>query len=168
MRQPEALYRSVNTRTHGVKHGVGGEFRHQRQARAAGDDEATRMAMHGRHRHGRDYTPLFRFLLSRVGRPWDAVFAEAKSRLDSSEPIFWLVARTEDERRDFVRVGESSYFSGLYVDVRGMLQRVNPLLGPDDMQPSCSCCTHTLNGQRFGLARQVAEGAQADAQGGAP
>ena len=106
--------------------------------------------MHSRHRHGRDYTPLFRFLISRVGKPWSEVFAEAKSRLDTTDPIFWLVARTEAKRREFVRVGESSYFSGLYVDDQGLLKFVNPELRPQDMQPSCTCCTHTLNGVRFG------------------
>ena len=92
------------------------------------------------HRHGRDYTPLYRFLIARVGREWDQVFSEAKARLDRTEPIFLLVARTQEQRRDFVRVGESSYFSGLYVDEQGLLQRVNPLLRPEDMEPGCTCC----------------------------
>lgn len=108
--------------------------------------------MHGKHRHGRDYTPLFRFLQARVGGQWDVVYAEAKARLDTTEPIFWIVARTELERREVVRLGESSYFSGLFVDDHGLLQRVNPDLRPQDMVPNCSCCTHTLNGVRFGSA----------------
>jgi len=144
------LYRSVNTRTHGVKHGVGGEYRHERNSKASQASESSRTSMHSRHRHGRDYTPLFSFLISRVGKPWSEVFSEAKSRLDTTDPIFWLVARTEAERREFVRVGESSYFSGLYVDEQGLLKFVNSELRPQDMQPSCTCCTHTLNGVRFG------------------
>lgn len=77
--------------------------------------------MHGKHLRDLDHTPLFRFLLSKVGTEWNAVFSEAVSRLDRTEPIFWLVARSEPERKDYVRVGESTYFSGLYVDENGLL-----------------------------------------------
>lgn len=144
------LYRSVNTRTHGVKHGVGGEFRHNRQTKSSKNSEASRTSMHGRLKHGRDYTPLFRFLLSKVGDPWDRVFGEAKSRLDTTEPIFWLVARCEEQKEKFVRVGESSYFSGLFVDGEGLLQLVDSSLRAQDMKPFCTCCTHTFNGVEFG------------------
>lgn len=93
---------------------------------------------------------MFRFLQSRVGSQWDATYAEANARLDTTEPIFWIVARTEHERREVVRLGESSYFSGLFVDEQGRLQRVNPALHAEDMVPNCTCCTHTFNGVRFG------------------
>lgn len=106
--------------------------------------------MHGCHRHGRDYTPLFRFLLSRVGASWDEVYAEAKPRLDTHEPIYWIVATSEATKRDWIRTDESTYFSGLYVDDQGILCIVNPALKPEDMTPYCTCCTHTLNGVRFG------------------
>lgn len=76
--------------------------------------------------YGYDYTPLFKFLLSKVGEKWDEIYSEAKSRLDKEEPIFWLVALHPDEREDFIRCGESSYYSGLYVDEAGLLQKVNP------------------------------------------
>lgn len=152
------LYRSVNTRTHGVQHGTGGDFKHDRHTKAVQGSDATRTAMHGKHRLGRDYTPLFRFLQSRVGAQWDAIYAEAKARLDTTEPIFWVVARTEQERRDVVRLGESSYFSGLFVDEQGRLQRVNPALQAEDMVPKCSCCTHTFNGVRFGTSAPNAPG----------
>ncbi|MFL6199341.1 MAG: hypothetical protein ACJ76J_09205 [Thermoanaerobaculia bacterium] len=105
--------------------------------------------MHGKHRRGLDYTPLFKFLLSKVGSDWNDVFSEAVARLDRPEPIFWLVALTEPERRECVRLGESSYYSGLYVDTEGILRIVNPELGPEKMTPLCTCCTHTLNGVRF-------------------
>ncbi|PPT76175.1 hypothetical protein XaplCFBP3122_10565 [Xanthomonas arboricola pv. populi] len=143
------LYRSVNTRTHGVKHGIGGEFRHSRNSQKSTSSEVARESMNGRLKHGRDYTPLFRFLLSKVGEPWGQIYAEAKSRLDTTDPIFWLVARYEEQREEFVRVGESSYFSGLYIDEDGVLQLVNSNLRSKDMTPFCVCCTHTLNGLRF-------------------
>lgn len=111
--------------------------------------EDIREGMHGRKRRGLDYTPLFRFLLSKVGCEWSAVYAEAASRLDLPEPIFWLVALRPEEEREYVRTGESSYFSGLKVDENGMLQIVNPKLGPGSLSPFCKCCTHTFNGVRF-------------------
>lgn len=143
----EPLYRKVNTRALRVAHDTGGDYRHVRNARG---DAAERGTMRGMVRRGLDYTPLFRFLLSKVGEPWDGVFAEAVARLDRPDPIFWVVARRDDERRPFVRVGESTYVSGLYVDDAGRLQRVDPSLTPERMEPSCTCCTHTLNGVRFG------------------
>ena len=146
------LYRSVNTRTHGVRHGRGGDYRHDRHTRVVQADESTRSSMRSHHRHGRDYTPLFRFLVARVGDRWDDVYAEAKARLDTVDPIHLLVARSETERRDVVRVGESSYFSGMFVDANGVLRLVNPDLRAEDMAPSCTCCTHTFNGVRFGTA----------------
>jgi hypothetical protein len=106
--------------------------------------------MYGKKERGLDYTPLFRFLLSKIGFNWDEVFSEAKSRLDKTEPIFWIVALTQDEKKDYVRVGESTYFSGLYVDDNAILQIVNPALKARDMKPFCSCCTHTFNGKLFG------------------
>jgi hypothetical protein len=147
--QKAPLFRSVNTTAHGVHHQDGGDFRDQRKARGDAVQWATRQIMSGRKRRGLDYTPLFRFLLSKVGEDWHAVHAEAKSRLDSPDPIFWLVARTPAEERDCVRVGESSYFSGLKVDEQGKLQRVDPTLGPERLKPDCKCCTHTFNGLRF-------------------
>lgn len=145
----EPLYRKANTRAHGVQHRHGGDFRDTRNAKGGRDPELTRQSMHGRQQRGLDYTPLFRFLLSKVGQPWDAVHREAVSRLDRPDPIFLLVAEREDERRDYVRTGESSYFSGLYVDDSGVLRRVNPALGADTLFPSCKCCTHTFNGKPF-------------------
>lgn len=151
MRKPP-LYRPVNTRTHGVGHGHGGDYRHERNTKVNRASDASRGPMHGGHRHGRDYTPLFRFLVSCAGERWDEVYAEAKARLDTVEPVFWLVARAENERQDFVRVGESSYFSGMFVDEAGILRLVAPALKEEDMRPWCNCCTHTLNGVRFGAA----------------
>jgi hypothetical protein len=145
--RPEPLYRRVNTRARGVQHG-GGEARWARNTKAA-LDEGMRGSMHAGQRNGLDYTPLFRFLLSRVGQDWDVVRSEALSRLDGPEPLYWIVARGEAEERAFVRVGENSYWSGLKVDAANRLALVAPDLSVDDMVPGCGCCTHTLNGERF-------------------
>jgi hypothetical protein len=105
--------------------------------------------MHSHQRHGLDYTPLFRFLLSKVGEDFAQVFREAVSRLDRPDPVFWLVAQTDEDKQAFVRVEESSYYSGLYVEENGKLALVDPNLRLGDMISRCPCCTHTLNGVAF-------------------
>lgn len=105
--------------------------------------------MHAGKQHGLDYTPLFRFLLSKIGQDWAAIHGEAVSRLDREEPIWWIVARSEADQRPIVRGGESTYYSGLYVDNDSRLQRVAPGLVVEDLYPSSNCCTHTFNGKRF-------------------
>ena len=148
-RDKKPLYRKVNTRARRVRHFFGGDFKHSRNKKRE-SLEQMKGSMHGQKERGLDYTPLFRFLLSKVGTNWDEVFSEAKSRLDKPEPIFWLVALHNDEKRDYVRTGESTYFSGLYVDNKGVLQLTKPALKAKDMTPFCDCCTHTLNGKLFG------------------
>lgn len=147
MHAKEPLYRKVNTRTRLVLHDRGGEYRWSRNA--GREDRTNRGSMHGGHHRGLDYTPLFKFLLSHLGDDWAAVHSEAVARLDRADPIFWMVARSEAERQPFIRVGESSYYSGLYVDGDNRLARVDPDLRVEDMEPSCSCCTHTFNGLPF-------------------
>ena len=142
----EPLYRKVNTRTHHVRREAGGEFRHER--RTGNDWETTRGSMHPDTKHGHDYTPLHRFLLSRVGKRWVDVHSEAISRIDDESQIWWMVAAPGAERRDCVRTGENSYFSGLYVDEAGVLRVVDPALTAENFLPTCTCCTHTFNGER--------------------
>ena len=148
-RHNKPLYRSVNTRTYGVRHGSGAKYKWERNTKAAADNKASHQSMHSGQRHGFDYTPLFKFLLSRVGKNWDDVHSEAVSRLDREEPISWMVASAQSEGNAVFRAGESSYFSGLYVDDNNKLSVVDPKVTPDTMQPSCACCTHTLNGVRL-------------------
>lgn len=144
-----SLYRKVNTTAHGVHHHVGGEYRDNRQRIAADDIGPSRLGMHGKKKRGLDYTPLFRFLLSKVGSEWSDVYSEALARLDRSEPIFWLVALRPQDEKEYIRTGESSYFSGLRVDEDGVLRVVNADLGPHSLSPLCKCCTHTFNGSPF-------------------
>lgn len=147
MRQKEPLYRKVNTRTHGVRHGNGGEYRWSRSDKA--EDRSTLGSMHAGKQHGLDYTPLFRFLLSKVGEDWDAVHSEAVGRLDREEPIHWLVARTPADRKALIRIGENAYYSGLFVDGQNILRKVDPALSVESLYPSCACCTHSFNGKPF-------------------
>ena len=152
MQRKEPLYRRVNTLARGMHHG-GGEYRWSRHRQ----DQIGQGKMHGEKRRGLDYTPLFKFLLSRVGKDWDEVYGEAVSRLDRTEPIFWMVAASEHEKKPCVRVGESSYYSGLFVDENNRLAVVEPNLRVEHMKPSCTCCTHTFNGAPF-VQKYEAEG----------
>ncbi len=148
-RDVKPLYRRVNTRTHGVFHGFGRKAKWDRNTKAAFTDQSMRGKMYKKHRHGLDYTPLFQFLISKVGGDWDAVHSEAVGRLDREEPIYWLVAKSKEAGRPFVRIGESSYVSGLYIDEDNRLAFVDPDLTVEKMKPLCPCCTHTFNGKRF-------------------
>jgi hypothetical protein len=143
--QKEPLYRKVNTKARNVYHNFGKDFKHIRNKKQE-TLEQIKGTMARKKERGLDYTPLFRFLLSKVGKEWNDVYSEAKSRLDKTDPIFWVVALNEDDKKDFVRVGESSYFSGMYIDNDGILQLTNPKLEPSDLIRYCECCTHTFNG----------------------
>lgn len=148
----EPLYRTVNTRAHNHGHPTGPDYCRQRNTKREKSDVAdgvTRGKMRRGVKRGLDYTPLFRFLISKVGEEWRAVYQEAQGRLDREDPIFWLVARTEVDRKPYVRCGEASYYSGLYVDQQGKLALVAPDLKNEDLEPSCGCCTHTFNGAPF-------------------
>ena len=105
--------------------------------------------MHGIKHRGLDYTPLFKFLLSKVGCQWDEVYGKAIARLDKKEPIFWMASLQKKDQKNYFCSGESSYFGGLYVDVQGVLQIVNPMLNNESVHPCCPCCTHTFNGLVF-------------------
>ena len=143
------LYRKVNIKARGVNHNSGSDFKYSRNKKRE-TLEQTKGAMFGKKERGLDYTPLFLFLLSKVGSKWDEVFSEAKSRLDKQAPIFWIVSLNENDKKDYIRTGESSYFSGLFVDDNGILQKTNSDLKAANMKPLCNCCTHTFNGKVFG------------------
>ncbi|MEM7695105.1 MAG: hypothetical protein AAF318_11685 [Pseudomonadota bacterium] len=137
----------MNTRARNVWHKSGPDFRHRRHGKRTDADPRNGAMRQGVER-GRDYTPLYRFLVSKVGEPFDAVHQEAIARLDQEEPIWHLVARSEAEKRAIVGVGESTYWTGLFVE-DGILKLVDETVGPEQLNPTCPCCTHTLNGVRF-------------------
>ena len=157
--RPKPLYRKVNTRTHGVRHGCDRMAGRARNSKAARKDEGRQQGMRQGVRHGLDYTPLYRFLVSRVGQAWDAVYSEAVARLDHEAPIWHLAARGGGPRAPKVRTGASTWFSGLYVDPDGMLAKVDPRLDAARLRPDCACCTHTFDGVPFGLPYDESNGA---------
>lgn len=140
-REKEPLYRKVNTKARGVHHNKGGDARHDRNTKSGVSEKMKRGV-----ERGLDYTPLYRFLMSKVGQNFDIVYSEAVSRLDNEDPIWFMVLRDRDNRR-YVRIGESSYYSALIVDENNLLQLADPSLKNEDFAPSCSCCTHTFNGK---------------------
>ncbi|PHM36647.1 hypothetical protein Xmau_04185 [Xenorhabdus mauleonii] len=141
------LYRRVNTTAHFVFHHHGGGYRWERaKQKLIQENMPYFLSMKGKQRRGLDYTPLFMFLLSKVGEKWDLVYSEAIQRLDKPEPIFWMVALHEHEQRDYICCGESSYYNGLFVDESGILRKVNPNLSENDITIHCQCCTYTFNG----------------------
>jgi hypothetical protein len=146
MQHKDLLYRRENTRTHGVRH-RGGNYKFSRHTKK--ESTTSRGSMHSKKQQGLDYTPLFRFLLSKVGQDWSEVHSQAVARLDRPNPIFWIVALNDADRKPVVRAGENSYYSGLYVDQDNRLALVDPELRLEDMKPRCECCTHTLNGVPF-------------------
>jgi hypothetical protein len=146
MHEKKLLYRKENTRTHGVRR-KGGDWRWERHSKATVSDDRKAVGMGRNLRNRHDYTPLARFLLSRVGQDWTATHSEAVSRLDREEPIWWFVARNELERQPYVRCGDDSYFSGLYIDDENILRRVAPDLTADHFPLDTFGC-RTFNGER--------------------
>lgn len=104
MQRDTPLYRKVNTRARGVHHYTGGAARHDRNSKRGpkrGMAQGTQRVL--------DYTPLYRFLLSRVGKDWARMHSEAVARPDREEPVRRIVHPTRDAGKAIVRVGESTY-----------------------------------------------------------
>lgn len=143
--ESQQLYRKVNTRARHVTqfHPVGPDAKNERGTKRGLSSRMTQK------RRGRDYTPLFRFLLTKVGCDWDLVHQEAVGRLDDQTPIGWMVATNLLDRRAYWITGESTYYSGMFVDEKNRLQLTNPHLSVNDFRPQCACCTYTFNGTPF-------------------
>lgn len=147
MQHKEPLYRKENKRSLCTIYNkdVGSEYRYSRHTkRHRGAFEAMTSK-----NHGRDYTPLFRFLYSKVGENWANVYSEAKARLDKTDPIFLMVKTNfndPNKENNYVRVDEKSYWSKLYVDENNILQIIDP---KDSPSKSCTCCTYSFNGKVF-------------------
>lgn len=145
-RKKESLYRKVNTRARNVHHHSGSDAKYDRHTK-----KGMNTSMKKDVRRGLDYTPLYRFLLSKVGQPFDKVFSEAVSRLDREEPIYWMVKVGDDlsdRSKDYAYfINENAYWSKLIVDENGILQLMDATLHNENFVPTCSCCTHTFNGK---------------------
>ncbi len=143
------LYRKVNTKARGVHHLFGRDYKRDRAKDKQKNFDVTKVKMKSGVSRGLDYTPLFRFLLTKVGEDFDAVFSEAIKRLPKPDPIYWMVIDPDVNSRAYFRAGETSLFSTLFVDEQGRLALVDPDLRNEDLYPDCPCCTHTFNGELF-------------------
>lgn len=140
------LFTKVNTVARRVCHNSGGEYRHDRNSKK--QPESERQSMGKKEKRGLDYTPLYKFLLSKVSQDWNSVHSEAVSRLDTEEPIFYMVAILEQDKVDIFQTSQFTYFNGLFVDENNILQIVNPNITLKDVPVWCTCCTFSLNGIR--------------------
>jgi len=88
------LYRKVSKTTHnGFEHADYGHNERSRYSRhtKAGIRRGMNTQQDSRGHGLYDYTPLFRFLLKQEGRDWDEIWRECKSRLNTTEPIHYMV-----------------------------------------------------------------------------
>lgn len=135
------LYRKVNKRMHNgwSWYKIVGKkrYRYERGKKQDVLPEHSPIKKHNSYRTGYDYTPLIKFLHANVGQPWNEVYRECVSRLDSPKPLTWMVVNV-NERGLVVNNhfgtdlpkwcsegGEESYWSALWVDDEGILQFVD-------------------------------------------
>lgn len=161
--EKKPLYRKVSKTTHnGFPHA---DFDTKRRAKyARHTKEGMERGMSKRHDHNGygeyDYTPLFKFLLKQEGRDWNEVWQECCQRLNTTEPVQYMVVNiyknglvnpnveiylSDEEKLDWkgrnlandiyaaFRYGEGSSFSTMYVDEDNKLQFVdkNYVTGPN-------------------------------------
>jgi hypothetical protein len=141
---PKPLYRKENKLAAWFDDPRGGShFRYERNTKKLKNFEGVRRPM-GQSRVGYDYTPLFKFLLSKVGQEWDIVFSEAVKRLDKKDPIFWMVdLHFTEGKSGIVRIGETTYYSKLTVK-DGILVIADANATPPQKRYYWE--THTFNG----------------------
>lgn len=151
------LYRKVNRKSSyqcRCAEAKGGRFAWARHSKAMRQFDGRHLPMSRATSNylstGYDYTPLFRYLLSRVGDPWDDIYAYVKPRLNTTEPIWHIVSQPgiPASRGSFFCLGEGSYWSRLWIDDEGRLQRVDPTQA--NAEPGCWCHTYSFNGSRIG------------------
>jgi len=143
---------SLSTHYYVIK---GGDFRHERHTKEMKNFQGNKKNMNPKNNLGYDYTPLYRFLQSKVGKPWNDVHAEAVSRLNGKEgeknifylvyPDLTIVHPLHGKVPPIVRLGEGSMYHSLTVDENGILQFIDKNAKCE--LSLCSCCTHTLNGK---------------------
>jgi hypothetical protein len=141
------LYRKVNTRVPhlGLWHDYGSDAKYDRNTK-----EGVSKTMKNKKKRGLDFTPLYMFLLSKIGQPWVEVHSEALSRLpeENKDAVNWMFndISKDDRRFKYFRGGESSYYTPLMVDENGLIQKASDI-NINEIYPSCGCCTHTFNGK---------------------
>lgn len=143
-KEKKPLYRTMNTRSIRVNYhrGFGPDSKHDRNTK-----KGLRKSMTSR-KLGLDFRPLFLFLQASVGKKWDEVYSEAKSRIPQEESyrINWIFCDDRTDENEYFIINDNCYFSRLKVDEDGILQKYSDLT-IEKLYPSCGCCTHTFNGK---------------------
>lgn len=143
-KEKKPLYRTVNTRSIRVNYhrGFGPDSKHDRNTK-----QGLRKSMASK-KLGLDFRPLFLFLQSSVGKKWDDVYSEAKSRIPSDKGyvIDYVFCKDRSPDSEYFIIHDNCYYSRLMVDDNGILQKYSNLT-IEKMYPSCDCCTHTFNGK---------------------
>lgn len=98
-------------------------YRYERAKRKRDDISFMPMG-HSMHHGGKngnyDYSPLYRFLVSKVGGNWDEIYSEAVQRLYSEKPIWWYVDVRYDVGKTRIRLGVRP--TRFYIDNNNILQ----------------------------------------------
>ena len=168
--EKKPLFRPENKTTIQTKYYIrrGGKHKHTRNTKEFKSFDGNRWKMHSKGNLGLDYTPLYNFLISSVGKNFDEVYAEACERMSGlghnyKEEIFYCVEKNTyiengnvyDSKGELVsciwRSGESSYHDKMFIDDNGVLRLVREFNidknTDSDLKLGCACHTHSVNGQ---------------------
>lgn len=157
------LYRKVNKTSHnGFEHATFGKnersswSRHTKRGIQRGMNTQQDRRGHGLY----DYTPLFKFLLKQEGRDWDEIWKECTNRLNTTEPILYMVHNIKSNGlvRDDINIseldpsfcyGEGASYSSMYVDENNKLQFVNKDYVPSPSYENERRWGETFNGRLY-------------------
>lgn len=130
------LYRERNFRQRWDEYNYHPKYswkRHSKQAMKDLENEITHEGMtkskHGDQGEGYDYTPMFKFVLKHIGEDVDKIYSEVCRRTNERGKYLFnvLVSRKpKDELNPLLRLGETSFWSQLYVDENNKIQKVEP------------------------------------------
>jgi len=145
--EKKPLYRKVNKTTHNghphLDYRGKVRYKYQRHTKATKFEEENEISMKTIKKNENflfednryDYRPLMKFLLKSVGKNWSEVWKECVSRLNTTQPVHWIVLNVgknglrydvdPNELVQMFRYSEDSYYSTLYVDENGILQYVD-------------------------------------------
>lgn len=150
MKKSEPLYRKEKKTGLSTHYYVitGGDYRHTRNSKKQKQFDGHKQPMNS-GKWGVDYTPLYRYLLSKVGQIWDEVYSEVCKRLpvEHRQAINYMVVTDTNEPEPYFRYGENSYFSTLTIK-DGILVKVDgekSFIPPSRIKSVCN--TYSFNGK---------------------
>ena len=163
MNDSKILYRKVNKTSHNG-FGHANFEKNERSSWSRHTKKGIKRGMKTQHqRRGNglyDYTPLFKFLLKQEGRDWDEIWKECTERLNTTEPVLYMVhnIRSNGLVRDDINIselypsfcyGEGASYSSMYVDGDNKLQFVNKNYVPAPSYEDERRWGETFNGRLY-------------------